>query len=60
MYEGIPALSEFSCGFMKVGCWCAAGDVDFVFRPDGSHLFGLSVSHNTGLHMNQLFALSAG
>ena len=21
-----------------------------------SHLFGLSVSHNTGLHMNQLFS----
>ena len=58
MYEGIPALSEFFMRVYESGVLVVLPVMLILFFIvlTVSHLFGLSVSHNTGLHMNQLFS----
>ena len=56
--QGPPALSEFFMRIYDSGVLVVLPVLlilFFIFLTV-SHLFGLSVSHNTGLHMNQLFS----
>ena len=56
--QGFPALPELLMQIYESGAMVVVPVllILFLIVLTISHLFGLSVSHNTGLHMNQLFS----